>query len=56
MKGNVIYVDFIYRRKKVSYIRFLITTKSFSFVRYFKFLFLTEERNSNVNIRVKNVQ
>lgn len=56
MKGNVIYVDFIYRRKRVSYIRFLITTKSFSFVRCFKFLFLTEERNSNVNIRVKNVQ
>ena len=56
MKGNVIYVDFIYRRKRVSYIRFLITTKSFSLVRYFKFLFLTEERNSNVNIRVKNVQ
>ena len=48
MKGNVIYVDFIYKRKRVSYIRL--------FVRYFKFLFLTEERNSNVNIRVKKVQ
>lgn len=56
MKGNVIYVDFIYRREKVSYLRFLITTKSFSFVRYFKFLFSTKERNSTINTKVKNVQ
>lgn len=56
MKGNIIYVDFIYGRKRVGYLKYLITTKSFSFVRYFKFLFSYEDRNSYVNIKVKNVQ
>ena len=56
MRKNIIYVDFIYSHKKVNFLKFLITTKSFSIIKYLKFIFLNNKKIYNSNIRVKNVQ
>lgn len=56
MKGKVIYVDFLYNRKKVGYFNHKVLTFSHRLISKFKNFFIKDNSSLYTNTRVKKVQ
>lgn len=56
MKKNVIYVDFIFTRKKINYLNFYILYLFSFFGKHFKVIFKAKDKSSELSSQIKKIQ